>query len=263
MTCGSQVSLGTKPFSNNLDHYLKLYASAAVAAGVGILALATPAEGKVVVTNTNISFSPGSFTYLDMNNDGIKDFAFGGSLGGYGDHTWYGSLAVFPIAGGKIVGGARKPVGPYGSALTSGAKVGPSAHFSSSVAQGQLTLEFSGAVESGPSFYYHSLRGPWGYVGSRYLGVRFLISGQIHYGWIRMSVGWSHRAFGNITEYAYETTANKAITAGATSDSTDDSGSTGTNANQLFKTGPSLGALALGTDGLPAWRRREDELGKD
>ena len=255
MTRSSHVLFGSKAF--DLERNLKPYAAAAVSAGVSILALTGSAEGTVVVTNTNISFGPGAVAYVDMNNDGIKDFAFGGSAGGYGDHTWYGSLAVFPITGGKVVGGARTVTGPYGSALTSGAKIGPSAHFSSSVAQGQLTLEFSGAFESGPSNYSHVLVGPWGYVGSRYLGVRFLINGQIHYGWIRMSIDWAHRMIGTITEYAYETTPNKAITAGATRNGADDSISTDTNTKQSFQSGPSLGMLALGIDGLPTWRRRE------
>ena len=255
MTSRSRMPLEKTKCSKELDHALKLYATAAVAAGVSILASAGSAEAKVVVTNTNINFSPGSLTYLDINNDGINDFALGGSAGGYHDHTWYGSLAISPITGGKVVGGARTAVGPYASALTSGGKIGPSAHFSSSVVQGQLTLEFSAASQSGPTSN-HVLFGPWGYVGSRYLGVKFLINGQIHYGWVRMSVSWSGRLSGSITEYAYETTANKAITAGATSDS-DDVASAGVGDKGSPRTGPSLGMLALGADGLFGWRRRE------
>lgn len=261
MTYSLKVPLGREAPSKALEHYLKLYATAAISAGVSVLALSGITEGSVVVTNTNINVGPGSLTYIDMNHDGKNDFAFGGSAGGYHDHTWYGSLAVFPITGGKVVGGARTPTGPYASALSSGANIGPSAHFSSSVAQGQLTLEFSVASQSGPTSN-HVLRGPWGYVGSRYLGVKFLINGQIHYGWIRMSISWSGRVFGTITEYAYETVANKKIAAGATTDS-NDALSANTMPRSLLERGPSLGFLALGSDGLTAWRRREsgDGLG--
>ena len=62
-----------------------------------------------------------------------------------------------------------------------------------------------------------TVEGPWGgNPKNRYLGVRFRIDGQIHYGWVRLTVltqptgTWS----ATITAYAYETVPNKAIKAG-------------------------------------------------
>src|ERR1700722_7171475 len=88
------------------DRHLNLYALAASAAGVSILALAQSAEASVIVTNTNIAINPGSSVTVDLNNDGAKDFAFAVAVGGY-DHSFYATLAIKTLTGGKVVGGAR------------------------------------------------------------------------------------------------------------------------------------------------------------
>jgi hypothetical protein len=240
-----------------VEHRVSLYSLGAVAAGVSLLALAAPAEGSIVVTNTNIPVTTNAF--VDMNNDGINDFQFTILAGGY-DHSFYRTLAVIPLTGGKPVGGARAPLGPYGSALVSGASIGPSAHFSSSVARGQVTLERTNGSVSGPTSHYTPY-GQWGVNGtSHYLGVKFLISGAIHYGWIKLDVSRSSGFQALITEYAYETTANKAIGAGNTvaaesASSTLQPPSPHIGEKESKPSGPSLGMLAAGIDGIALWRR--------
>jgi hypothetical protein len=87
--------------------------------------------------------------------------------------------------------------------------------------------------------------GHWYYVGSnRYLGVKFLIKGETHYGWVRMTVNAPGSTTGTITGYAYETIANKRVSAGESSGSADD-----TEAQDSTR-GASLGILALGSGGL-------------
>ena len=235
----------------------------AVTTGVSLLALAPLAEGSIVVTPTSINVVNGTPAFIDMNNDGISDFEFSVARGGY-DHSFYNTLAVIPLTGGKPVGGARGPLGPYGSALVKGANIGPTAHFSSSVARGQVTLERTNGSVSGSSRY--QAYGQWGVNNtSHYLGVKFLINGVTHYGWIKLSTG-RNSAF--ITEYAYETLANKAIGAGNTA-AAEQAHSLGVQApsshvqatssrvetNDAKPSGPSLGMLAAGTDGLSLWRR--------
>ena len=56
----------------NLDKNLMSYAVAAGAAGVGLLALAQPAEAKIVFTPAHKSI--GVSTLIDLNHDGINDF---------------------------------------------------------------------------------------------------------------------------------------------------------------------------------------------
>jgi hypothetical protein len=231
----------------SVERRMTSYALAAATAGVSLLALAPPANGEVVVTKTNLIV--GNPATIDLNHDGIPDFQFQLAFAGY-DHSFYGTLAVTPLTGGKVMGGHRGPMGPYASALVRGANIGPSAHFSSSAAQGQLIIERSTGFVSASTQYTDY--GQWGKVGNdRYLGVKFLIKGQPHYGWVRLSVNNANRNTGTIAAFAYETVANKKIAAGPTTASAE------TQAETIApeKTRPSLGMLALGANGLTIWRR--------
>jgi len=78
--------------------------------------------------------------------------------------------------------------------------------------------------------------------------LKFLINGEVHYGWARLSISYNIM---QLTGYAYETVANEAIVAGQTSGpdkaSSTDPGSPASSAT--------LGWLAQGAAGLVAWRR--------
>ena len=148
--------------SNNLpeiiDQRLSLYSTAALAAGVGMLALAQSMEGKVVVTPANISLSRFQSVSIDFNKDGINDFIFAVSAGGY-DHSFYGTLVAKPLTGGKVLAGTRGAIGPYASALVQGANIGPSAHFSSSVARQRIMIERTAGFASGSTGHTSSANG--------------------------------------------------------------------------------------------------------
>ena len=142
--------------------------------------------------------------------------------------------------------------GPYASALVRGAKIGPSAHFSSSSRfdSGAVAVERIRGSSRGAIHIY----GNWGNSPpNRFLGVKFLIDGATHYGWVRLTLTGHHDSpiSGTITGYAYETVADKRILAGALEKSANDEGATSQ------APGLSLGVLALGADGLPLWRRDE------
>ena len=95
--------------------------------------------------------------------------------------------------------------------------------------------------------------GNWGNASYKYLGVRFLISGETHYGWIQMSTDTVNGMTATIEAYAYEVQANKKITIGSTADA---ELRTAPEATKVTNSrGPSLGMLALGSDGLNMWRR--------
>ena len=70
----------TRPATNlaaNINQRLLGYATAATAAGVGVLALAQPAEAKIVYTPVNIPITlNGPAVQVDLNHDGIIDFSF-------------------------------------------------------------------------------------------------------------------------------------------------------------------------------------------
>jgi hypothetical protein len=232
------------PCTANTDHRLKLYAFAAAAAGVSVLALAQPSDAEIVVTRKTIRVDQSPVT-VDLNKDGAADFQFsfqathGSSSCGCHGHT---SLIVDALTGGGIV--AKKPTGnfgPYASALVRGINIGPSAHFSA----GKVKIEAKSHSYS--TFGYD---GNWYLAGSnRFLGVKFQIKGKTHYGWIRLTVNVPGNFETTITGYAYETVANKRITAGEAAASMAEAETTSSRANR------SLGMLALGAEGHSLWRR--------
>ena len=240
--------ISIKP-AENVHHRLSLYSAAAAAAGVSLLALAQPAEGSVVVTKANIEVN--FQTSLDLNHDGVNDVMLINDIANY-DHSFYGTFAAAPLNGGKVMGGNRGMLGPYASALAKGANIGPSAHFSSSAARQQIILErFNGSASASTFITYY---GPWKPgSGPHYVGVKFLIKGQVHYGWIQLNIS-SAEGIKTVTAYAYETVANKKIGAGATSDAAD-AAEISRQAIPKSTTGPSLGMLALGAPGLDLWKR--------
>lgn len=57
---------------NSVSRRLDAYAMAAVAAGAGVLALAKPADAKIVYTKANFRVHKDSFS-VDFNHDGMYD----------------------------------------------------------------------------------------------------------------------------------------------------------------------------------------------
>jgi hypothetical protein len=214
-----------------------------------MLALAMPAQAEVVVTNTNLPFTYLSNVRLDLNNDGVSDFRFSVHL--YDDFSFSTLLTVAPLAGGELVAtpGFR---GPYASALVQGAQIGPQAHFTSGYNSLQgVTIERIRGTSRGIIHFY----GNWnGSPHNRFLGVKFLINGETHYGWVRLTLTVNRNSplSGAVTGYAYETIANKAILAGNVHNPQADV-QPANHANN--PAGPSLGLLALGADAMPLWRR--------
>lgn len=251
-----------KSSPKNLNRQISAYSFAAAAAGVGMLALAPPAAGEVIITKKTIPIPLaflGGGVEISLTNDGANDFRF---------TLLYNFSSVSTNIDGRILI-MNKPshnkgvVGseqfePYASALMRGAKIGPTANFVSSVVGFPYGVNIE---ESNTVTYLHRgsrhLKGNWGgNAKNRFLGVRFLINGRTHYGWIRLTVtipsDVKEFMTATITGYAYETIPNKAILAGTAESSTAEI-PLPTNIPNQGK--PSLGMLALGTDGLPLWRR--------
>jgi hypothetical protein len=236
------------------NRQLGLYSLAAAAAGVSILALTPPAQSEVVVTTKAIQLHLSSFgehgTGISFQNDGVEDLKL--ILSSFGVFGFYGiRLKAVNATEGKGVMGQI-----YAYALSPGAIIGPNAHFMSAACKGTYFCYSAPPLLAG-SFSDGSgrwTRGPWtGNANTAYLGARFFIDGETHYGWVRLTVNtaieFDMRA--TITAYAYETESDKAIYAGATGEPTAELQPSQQIQNQ---SGPSLGALALGAEGVPLWR---------
>jgi hypothetical protein len=216
--------------------------AAAGAAGVGMLALAQPAEANVVYTPTNTKVQYG--TIIDLNNDGVADFRFD-------EFIMYHSqrLTIAPA----VVGNAIRVNGAGAACGFFGVPVGPGELFATN------TSYFKNGVFLAGFFQYSrtSFHGPFANAVNRYLGLKFLINGQVHFGWARLTI--QNSLIGAVmTGYAYETIPNKNIIEGHTH------GPSASNLApaDLLAPGPqpaSLGMLARGADGLAIWRR-EDQV---
>lgn len=239
--------------SPRLDKMIATYAMTASAVGVAMLAAASPAEGKIVYTKTRATITHiGNPYQLDLNNDGIVDFTIGFcSCQPYGTAVTIRSNNV----GNMVI---QQPGFSYSAAaLISGAPIGPKQAFRSAYAAGGLQLE---AAIATASLQRTTSIGPWaGGVTGRYLGLKFMINGQAHYGWARMTIGkqLSHVV---LTGFAYETIANRPITAGQISGTAQHEPKSA-QMPALPQDGPSLGMLARGSEAIDIWRRKEELAG--
>jgi hypothetical protein len=228
-----------------LENRLRAYSLVATAAGVGLMTAAEPSTAEVIYTPAQGYLLHANWTKIDLNHDGIPDLSFFISSTNYKvlEREVVGKPAAGSLAG--IVGYAGA-VHPYASALTKNATIGPRAAFIG----GSAFLE---RTQVSHYFCCYTLyAGPWRNATDRFLGVKFLIAGQVHYGWVRLSVGGSRRLKAAISGYAYETVANQPIRAGQISGEfnrpPDEAGETPEGRSPF----QSLGVLALGARDRPA-----------
>jgi hypothetical protein len=193
---------------DSVHRQLNMYAMGASAAGVSVLALGLSANARIVYTPSHRVLHRGhpGLTNLDLNHDGVIDFTF--------DNLWassrgsqFGHLSVITARAENGVEG----YGPlFASALRAGVSVGRKGHF--------LTAR-NDLMDIGNESSAISCQGPWKDVKDRYLGMKFVIKGELHFGWARLNVSCNshnHQTTAVLTGYAYETIPGKSIIAGKT-----------------------------------------------
>ena len=117
--------------SESVHHQLNMYALAASAAGVGILALAQPAEAKIVYTSANHTIKQNARYNLDLNHDRKADFTIVNLQSCNGDYCVSVLTAVpaLPAQGGNFVEGGVYVGFSFAYALKGKAIIGPKDHF--------------------------------------------------------------------------------------------------------------------------------------
>jgi hypothetical protein len=234
---------------SEFEQQLGWYALAAAAAGVGILA-SQPAQAEIVYTKAHRQIVPNSTIKLDLNHDGIADFSFKNTFS-QTNFSSFGRLSAVPIGQKNQIRGHRVSNRAYASALFAGARVGPNGQFLPAAGMMAATSFLGGARPPGSD----TCTGPWANVSNRYLGLKFVITGKVHFGWARLNVTCSARdskVTALLTGYAYETVPNRPIVTGKTkgSEDTDDTSQQSRTFSGRYTLQPaSLGRLAQGVAG--------------
>ncbi len=223
--------------SPKLRQRLAAYSAMASSTAAGLLAASQPAMASIVYTSTSQQFGQYHDILIDLNHDGIVDFRVGvsdSSTGMSWATIWGGKAGNLIVASGPNIfffpGAARLP---YGASIKSPFR--------------------SDAALVGCYNFVRSCFGNWLGQSSGFVGLKFKINGEIHYGWAEFKVQGRVPITGFLTGYAYETIPLKPIKAGQRQE--DDA------AISRIQPPPSatLGLLALGAPGIEIWRRRQRE----
>lgn len=195
-----------REFSEPINERLSLYALSASAAGVALLALAQPSQAEVVVTGVNVNIGHNGFYAIDLNHDGVTDFAIEDSFTGNLSVYFKNRMTVLAGHDAQIL--SSRDAG-YAAALPSGAEIGPGSKWKAQSALLASSWGFSSGVYT---------FGNWFRKRDRYLGLQFQIDGETHYGWARLSFRDNSATImrAHISGFAYETTPNQPIRAGQT-----------------------------------------------
>ena len=236
-----------------LEKRLLVYVVGACAAGA--LASPPPVMAEIVYTATNTPIFPGDI--VPINIEGATEFKLTDKFasipctGDCGNSTFETLFVNAGTGAGAVVSNSIYGLAP--AALKLGAVIGPADQFQGG--NGAMAGYFISAF----GFIRRVFGNFYGATG-RYLGLKFTLHGQVHYGWARFSSvqrnvgGFDARLRG----YAFETVPNKPIYAGQTRDSSESRLLPANDAGEAAKLQlPTLGLLALGSIGLNAWRKKE------
>jgi hypothetical protein len=233
-------------------------------AGAGVVTVTTTANAEVIYTPADIVITNGVLP-IDLNNDGTSDLHITNRESNYSTTAYrVGNLTAFGKVGAAVV--VAKSCCYFGSYLPAplrrGFPIGPDSPKRFAGFEAGLVMAAAWCYPLAANPLDCHKEGLWRKATQRFLGIRFQINGETHYGWARLSTDSRTTRLpmikAHFTGYAYETVPDKTIAAG-------DQG-TGSDAehdshlqNQSNKPNPSkrpasLGLLSLGSSALSSWR---------
>jgi hypothetical protein len=216
-----------------------------------MLALAHPANAKIVYTPANVNIGVNTVVPLD---DGLADFSFKDTFVATSRGASKGTLSIAPSGPANEIWGYS---GRNASALRPGVVVRKNGHF-------QPGTEFMAAASHSTSFGRLFCNvGQWLLArGDRYLALQFIIKGRQHFGWARLNVTCGNsnaQVLAILSGYAYETVPGKWLRTGQTKDDPAGRASArrSTPVPEIVLPAGTLGQLAQGIEGLMVWRKRD------
>ena len=264
--------------SEPLHRSLGAYALAASAAGVAVLACSAPADAAPVCKKPTLTI-PGTSTYaLNPAGQQIAPFNIVDTFNNVSSNSfgWWNRGFFSPNSAGA---NAVVDKNGFAADLAAGASIGPAAQFGRGKSYGLIFTYGYGPSGRGR---LKDHQGDLQFGQDNYFGFKFSVLGQVHYGWVRLHVTFSRGTDGQSTathvlSYGYESTPNTAILAGSCTASAASAGSAlEDQKTNVAREGPSsdhaasvasttggdpasasLGLLALGSEGIPLWRRKQ------
>ncbi len=210
-----------------------------LAATAALLALPVSVEASIVYSGPqNIQASWGydgfSTKNLDLDGDAVNDF----DIRGFSSGSWYVGAAIFRGLGANQA--ARNGSNQL-KRLASGAQIPGTLGF----AGGFLDLARDNAPATTGGSLFSQIQGSWPEGSTGFAALSFDISGQKHFGWIRLrwntDTGTTFPRSITAIDWAYEDIAGSKLVAGQTS--------------AVPEASTGLAVLALGGASLAAWRR--------
>jgi len=196
-----------------LNDKLKSYSAVAGS----ILATAAAADAQIAYTDVNpdnvLTITNGTMNTYDVNFDGDAQvdvqIATYGYL--YGTYQFNYSLSAIPTGGTWALVGTVGAYGAEADAIAMSTMIDASSAWLDETAAGGTTFFNAVAITGiGPV-----VGAVWATGSDAYLGSRFTIGSNTHYGWVRMSVA-ADGTTTTIKDYAYKTTPDTGINAGDT-----------------------------------------------
>ncbi len=169
------------------------------------------ASGQVVFTNITPDFvGTDVFVGLDLNNDGTFDFILGEGTNGN-----YVIIDAYQNAAGNSWLGSQPGGYNYPFALGNGVTIssGQATWFAGDTDIGSM-YNFVGTLNFN-SCYSGAGASNWCGVTDRFLGLRFTVGADVHYGWAHLDVNAAGTEF-TVKGYAYEQTPGAPITTDTT-----------------------------------------------
>jgi hypothetical protein len=242
--------------SESVHQRLNLYALAAGAAGAGLLSVPS-ARAEIVYTPAHVKMDKVQGFYpIDLDNNGVVD------LGIWLPASCTSSLCAFTMF--------AYPNSQLGDAIVVNSKGFTRAmHFGDHINKRRPFVAADRSmggwdqVRVGSGTWTSGWVGPWANNGNgvkhRYVGVKFVINGEFHYGWarIRFVATGKGKFYGVLSGYAYETMPNAGLRAGQIKSAGEATRIEPPAVIRPTIKRPTLGHLAAGAAAISEWRAKQ------
>jgi len=231
---------------------LNNYGLAATAAGVAMLACSAPAEAAPICKTVSINFARTASYQFNPAAQRVTPFTIAQTYNEISSMSHSVHIRGFFTPNTPSANAVLSTNG-FPADLPAGALIGPNAQFGKGKSYGEF-FQFR---------YFQGLTGPFASAQPGYAGFEFSQAGETHYGWIRMRVIVRQFNYPQllVSEYGYESSPNTSIAAGSCAGSGSSAESSSPSETVLAmkeKRASTLGALALGSQGLALWRRETE-----